>query len=94
MTELQHDFSETLKEKMKKLFKKDRRRYWILLKKIEEIISSDEFAIERYKNLRHDLSDQKRVHVDKSFVLTFNYDKGLKRIMFLDFDHHDRIYRR
>jgi len=47
MTELQHDFSETLKERMKKLFKKDRRRYWILLKKIGEIISSDEFAIER-----------------------------------------------
>lgn len=89
---LEHDFSDVLKLKLKKLFLKDRSRYEILMKKIESISASDEFTIEHYKNLKHDLSDRKRVHINKSFVLTFNYDKKRKFILFLDFDHHDNIY--
>lgn len=90
---LRHDFSGELKAKLKKLFKKDRRRYEILMKKIESIAASDEFTVEHYKNLRCGLSDRKRVRIDKSFVLTFKYDKKRKFILFLDFDHHDRIYK-
>ncbi|MFA7134171.1 MAG: addiction module toxin RelE [archaeon] len=89
---MQHDFSIELKEKLKKLFKQDKQRYNITMKKIEQICSSDEFTIEHYKNLRHDMSDRKRVHIDKSFVLTFKYFKEKKFILFLDFDHHDNIY--
>lgn len=92
MMVVQHDFSGALKAKMEKLYKKDKRRYEILLKKIESIASSDELAIEHYKNLRHGLSDRKRVHIDKSFVLAFRYDKSKKFILFLDFDHHDNAY--
>ncbi len=91
---LKHDFSEILKEKIKRLFKKDRRRYEILMKKIEQITDSDENTIEHFKNLRHDLKDRKRVHIDKSFVLTFKYDKEKNFILFLDFDHHDNVYKR
>ena len=91
---LKHDFSSLLKAKLRKLFKKDKRRYDILMKKIEKIAESDETAIEHYKNLGHGLSDRKRVHIDKSFVLTFKYDKERKFVLFLDFDHHDNIYKR
>jgi len=87
-----HGFSSNLKETLRKLFKKDKKRYEILMKKIEQISSSDEFSIENYKNLRHDLKNQKRVHVDKSFVLTFRFYKKRNFILFLDFDHHDNIY--
>ncbi|MBU2100537.1 addiction module toxin RelE [Candidatus Micrarchaeota archaeon] len=90
---LNHDFSEILKSKLKKLFIKDKRRYNILMKKIEEISFSDEFTIEHYKNLRHSLKGEKRVHIDKSFVLTFKYIKEKKFILFSDFGHHDSIYR-
>ena len=90
---LRHDFSKELKAKLKRLFKKDRKRYKILMKKIESIAASDEFTIEHYKNLGYGLSDKKRVHIDKSFVLTFKYDKKAKFVLFLDFDHHDRIYK-
>lgn len=89
---LHHDFSGILKAKMKKLFKKNRKTYEILMKKIEEISKSDELTIEHYKNLKHDLKDLKRVHIDKSFVLTFKYDRKKKFILFTDFDHHDEIY--
>ncbi|MBN2067241.1 MAG: addiction module toxin RelE [Candidatus Diapherotrites archaeon] len=91
---LKHDFSEILEEKLKRLFKKDRRRYEILMKKIEQIVDSNEITIEHYKNLRYGLSDRKRVHIGKSFVLTFRYDRDKKFIVFLDFDHHDNIYKR
>lgn len=91
---LHHDFSEELKEIMKKLFRKDKRRYDILMKKVEEIAKSDEISIEHYKNLRHEFSNLKRVHIDKSFVLLFSYDREKKFITFTNFGHHDDIYER
>ena len=62
------------------------------MKKIEKIAERDEQTIEHYKNLRHDQSNRKRVHIDKSFVLTFKFDRKNMVIEFLDFDHHDNIY--
>lgn len=89
-----YDFTDKLKDIIQKLVKKDPRRVEIIYKKVKQIINSDEFTIEHYKNLRHDLSDRKRVHIDGSFVLTFKYDKAKKFVLFLDFDHHDNIYQR
>ena len=66
-----YEISEELEIELKKLFKKDKLRYEIIIKKIEQIVNQDEFTINHYKNLRHDLSDYKRVHIDKSFVLLF-----------------------
>lgn len=91
---LEYDFDPRLKDIIEKLRKKDPTRVEILYKKVKQIISSDEFTIEHYKNLRHDLSDKKRVHINKSFVLTFSYDKKRKFILFLDFDHHDNVYKK
>ncbi|HLC79878.1 MAG TPA: addiction module toxin RelE [archaeon] len=89
-----YELSDNLKDIVKKLRRKDPNRTEILYKKINQIINSDESAIERFKNLRHDMSDQKRVHIDKSFVLTFKVDRKNRHILFLDFDHHDNIYKR
>mgnify|MGYP001601968720 FL=1 len=91
---LQHDFSDKLKEILKNLSSKEKHRYEILMKKIESICACDEFTIEHFKNLRNDMKDLKRVHIDKSFVLTFKYYKAKKYILFEDFDHHDNIYKK
>ncbi len=88
------DFEKDLKEKIKKMSKKNPKQILILKKKIEQIINSDETNIEHYKNLKHNLSDRKRVHVDKHFVLTFKYIKDKNFILFIDFDHHDKIYKK
>ena len=88
------DFDTKLKSIMEKLVKKDPHRADIIYKKVKQIINSDETTIEHYKNLRHDLSNRKRVHIDKSFVLTFSFDKKRKFVLFLDFDHHDNIYKK
>lgn len=89
---LNYGFAEKLRVKIKKLEKKDKKRIEILYKKIKQIINYKEEDIEHFKNLRHELSNLKRVHIDSSFVLTFEYFKKEKFIKFIDFDHHDKIY--
>ncbi|OIO26374.1 hypothetical protein COX85_01090 [Candidatus Micrarchaeota archaeon CG_4_10_14_0_2_um_filter_55_9] len=88
------DFSDELKTKIALLLKRNKKRVEIINKKVREIISSDEAAIGRYKNLRRELKHLKRVHVDRNFVLTFQVDLEKKFVLFVDFDHHDRIYSR
>jgi YafQ family addiction module toxin component len=85
------EISSLLKKKLKKILKKDKNLYEQILKKIYEIIKSDE-DIEHYKNLKHNLKDSKRVHIG-SFVLVFKYDKEKDIVYFDDFDHHDNIYK-
>jgi len=91
---LDYDFTQRLKFKIIKLKKKDRKRTEILHKKVRQIINLNEADIEHFKNLSRGLSDRKRVHIDKSFVLTFKFDREKKFILFLDFDHHDNIYKK
>jgi mRNA interferase RelE/StbE/toxin YoeB len=88
------DFSDGLRKKLDKLAKKDPHRTGLLQKKLAEIVNSDDTAIGHYKNLRYGLSSLKRVHVNSSFVLTFEVDRKRHFIVFMDFDHHDRIYER
>lgn len=82
---------EKLHQILKKFFKKDKKRYEIVWKKINEVINSSN--IEHYKNLRFPMNEFKRVHIDKSFVLVFKYDKINDKIKFYDLDHHDKIYK-
>lgn len=86
------DLSDELKLKIRKLVKKDKKKAEIINKKIKEVINSDFESIDHYKNLRYDLKNFKRVHIDKHFVLTFKVDKEKNFILFEDFDHHDNVY--
>ena len=86
------DISDELKWIIKKLLTKDRKKVEIINKKIKEIVNCDAAAVEHYKNLKCGMSDYKRVHIDKSFVLTFKVDKARNFILFVDFDHHDKVY--
>lgn len=63
-----------------------------LTNKMEEICSQDNETINHYKNLRYDLSDCKRVHLMKSFVLIFKVDFKNNEILFLEVVHHDDAY--
>ncbi len=79
-----------LKRILNKLSKKDKQTYEQVIKKINEVINS--FEVEHYKNLRYELKDKKRVHIG-DFVLIFKFIKEENKIIFLDFDHHDKIYK-
>ena len=77
-----------LQEKIEKLSKRDKLTYERVMKKIEEIVNNPN--PDHYKNLTHELKDRKRVHIGH-FVLVFKFAD--QKIEFLDFEHHDKIYR-
>ena len=79
----------SLKRILKKLSKKDKQLYEQVLKKIEEVITCSD--VEHYKNLRYDMKDKKRAHVGH-FILVFKFIKEENKIVFMDFDHHDKVY--
>ena len=85
-----YKFGKKLERFLPKLYKKDRKLYEQILKKIDEIVNS--YNIDAYKNLRYDMKELKRVHVGH-FVLIFRHDKNENIILFEDFDHHDNIYK-
>ncbi|PIU02995.1 MAG: addiction module toxin RelE [Candidatus Diapherotrites archaeon CG09_land_8_20_14_0_10_32_12] len=87
------DYSDELKTILKKVHKKDKIKHEEILKKIGEIINQTPETINHYKNLRHNLSDRKRVHIGKNFVLTFKVFLKENFILFVNFDHGDNIYK-
>lgn len=87
-------FTDELKSIIEKLVRKDKKRSEIIHKKIKQIVNSDLTSIEHYKNLKYDLSDYKGVHIDSSFVLVFKVNISNNFILFVDFDHHDNIYKK
>lgn len=82
------DTSSQIKKIFKKLEKRDKRQLEIIDKKPVEILENPQ----RFKHLRGDMKGSCRVHIDKSFVLTFEVDEENKVVRLLDYEHHDNIY--
>ena len=75
---------------LEKASKKDKRLYEAAMKKMKDIAEHPH----HFKPLRHDLKGRRRVHIEKSFVLTFKIDEEDKMVVFLDLRHHDKVYKR
>ena len=75
---------------LNKVYKKNKKLYEATMKKIEDIAENPH----HYKPLRYDLKGRRRVHIEKSFVLTFKIDELEKRVTFLDLCHHDSVYKK
>ena len=80
--------SEELDKYFSKLAKKNKKQLQIIQHKIQQILENPY----HFKPLRGDLHGARRVHIDKSFVLTYEVDENKKIVGLLDFDHHDNIY--
>lgn len=83
--------TDLMHEKMDKLSKKDRPLFEMARKKMKEVINCDKDTIRHYKGLGNVLKGCQRAHIGH-FVLVFK--AGLERnfVLFVDFDHHDKIY--
>jgi YafQ family addiction module toxin component len=64
-----------------------------ILNKMDEICNQDEETINHYKNLGNVMSDFKRVHIMKSFVLVFKVIKSENTVYFVRLTHHDDAYK-
>ena len=79
-----------LEKKLKKIEKKDPVMFKAVRDKIEGTIKNPH----HYKPLRYNMKGLRRVHLEKSFVLVFEVEEEEKMVRFLDFGHHDEIYRK
>jgi len=84
------EFSKELTRKLDKINRKDKKLFKVIVDKIREI-REDPL---HYKSLKYDIKSYKRVHIMKSFVLIFKVEHENKKIVFENFDHHDRIYKK
>jgi len=84
-----YELRKSVEETFFKLAKKNPKQLEIIEKKIKEILENPE----HYKNLRTPLQHLKRVHIDKSYVLTYSIDHKRKTIIIEDYEHHDKIYK-
>lgn len=82
------DIPEALDRKFSKLARKNKKQLEIIDKKIQQILENPY----HFKPLRGDMHGARSVHIDKSFVLTYEVDEENKIIKLLDYDHHDNIY--
>jgi len=89
---LKYLVSPELEKTLKKQKKKDPTTIIAFYKKFKQIINSTEEEINHYKNLKNPLNNYKRVHLNKSFVLIFSFDKKSKTITFYELSHHDQVY--
>ncbi|MDD5417638.1 MAG: type II toxin-antitoxin system RelE/ParE family toxin [Candidatus Nanoarchaeia archaeon] len=74
----------------KKFEKKDKSLLEIINRKIKRILENPE----QFKPLRAPLQNKRRVHIGKSFVLVYSFDKNSETVFILDFEHHDRVYKK
>jgi len=81
--------SPKLARTLRKLKKKDPTLFRQVQNKINQIASLDEATIHHFKNLRHELSEYKRVKVG-SFVLFFKLEGDI--VAFDKLVHHDDAY--
>jgi len=87
---MKYEIHPDLDKILARLAKRDKVQYEAIMKKVAEVISSENLT--HYKNLRSPLQEYKRVHVHSSFVLLFLIKNDT--ICFRYYDHHDNIYQR
>lgn len=81
--------SEHIDKVFRKLSKKDKQALRVINKKVKKIL---EYPY-HFKPLRGDMHGARRVHIMKSFVLTYEIDEKNKVVKLLDYDHHDKVYK-
>ena len=79
---------EELDRTFSKLVKRDKKQMQIINKKVKQILENPY----HFKPLRGDMQGARRVHIDTSFVLTYEIDEKNKIVRLLDYDHHDKVY--
>ncbi|MCS7144543.1 MAG: type II toxin-antitoxin system RelE/ParE family toxin [Archaeoglobaceae archaeon] len=82
------ELSKRLIEKLEKLKNKDISKYNAVVNKILQIAENPKIG----KPLKGRLKGKRRVHVG-SFVLIYQIDDKNRKVIFLQFAHHDEAYR-
>ena len=71
----------------KKLAKKDKVQLEAINSKIKEILK-DQY---RFKPLKKPLQNKRRVHIG-SFIIIFQIDESERKVIIVNYEHHDEAY--
>lgn len=77
-----------LDKKFKKLSKKNKKQLQIINKKVLQILENPR----RFKLLRYDMKNKRRVHIDNHFVLVYTVDDSRKTVILEEYDHYEKAY--
>ncbi|MFZ2071235.1 MAG: type II toxin-antitoxin system RelE/ParE family toxin [Halobacteriota archaeon] len=84
----EYEIKDRLSKKLRKAAKKDRVLYEAIMKKILQVAENPYPG----KPLHGKLTGKRRVHIGH-FVLIYGIDEKERRVIFLDFTHHDEAYK-
>ena len=71
-----------------KMAKREKHSPEIIYKKLEEICENPQ----KFKPLGSPMQNLRRVHVLKSFVITYSIDEATHTVWIEDYAHHDEVY--
>jgi mRNA-degrading endonuclease RelE of RelBE toxin-antitoxin system len=83
-----YEIDEKLIRRLKKLAKKDKASYLAIQKQIIKILRNPRLG----KPLHYPLAGKRRVHIGP-FVLIYSINESERKVVFLDFRHHDEAYK-
>ncbi|MCD6227683.1 type II toxin-antitoxin system RelE/ParE family toxin [Candidatus Micrarchaeota archaeon] len=72
----------------KKIKVKDKNHFKAIGKKILQILDNPY----HFKRLKKPMQHLRRTHIMKSFVLIYKIDEKNKKVIIIDYNHHDKIY--
>ena len=84
----EYEIKDRLSKKLQKVSKKDRVLYESIMKKILQIADNPYLS----KPLHGKLKGKRRVQIGH-FVLIYGIEEKERRVIFLDFTHHDEAYK-
>ncbi|OGG53386.1 hypothetical protein A3H16_01515 [Candidatus Kaiserbacteria bacterium RIFCSPLOWO2_12_FULL_53_8] len=85
-------YSLVVADQYKRVLKKLCRKNPALVLEIERAVGKILYYPEFGKPLRHSLRNYRRVHIEGSFVLLYETQGTVVRL--IDFDHHNQIYKK
>lgn len=87
---MDYSIDESLLKALAKMKKKDIATYRIIMKQIGKAVENPEVG----KPLRKGLSGLRRLHIGRSFVLSYSYDRNSKKVIFLEYESWANFYKR
>lgn len=84
------EVSKLADRKFRKLAKRDKKQLEAINNKIAQILANPY----HFKPLRGDMHGSRRAHIESSFVLIYEIDEQKNKVRILDYDHHDKVYKK
>jgi addiction module RelE/StbE family toxin len=85
---VEYSIDDALLKDLAKMKKRDLTTYRIIMKQIDKVLETPEVG----KPLRSSLFGLRRLHIGRSFVISYTYDKNSNKVRFIECDDWESFY--